>query len=72
MYAEPSLNWTYNTDNCCRYYAIDATWAVPTAVASMIAQNTYSAAWPGLGLGNSSSHQLFQAGPESNVSWVLD
>ncbi len=71
-YAVPSANWAYNMDNCYRYNAIQATWTVPTAVASLFAQNTYSTVWPGLGLGTSSAHQLFQAGSESKVTWVLD
>lgn len=64
-------NWSGNEDYTSSgpYQSIVAQWVVPS-VTSLSGQNAYSSVWPGLGLGNSDSAQLFQAGSEQDSTWL--
>lgn len=60
-----SPNWAGNVAENKTYTNVQATWVVPLGVGDN-GTWAYSSSWPGLGLGNSASRPLIQAGTESD------
>lgn len=61
-----SENWSGYMEHGATYTEAEATWHVPGVLSPVSGTNEYSSAWVGVGLGQSSRDQIYQAGTESD------
>jgi Peptidase A4 family len=59
-------NWSGYMAHGALYTEAEASWGLPGVIGAVAGTNEYSSTWVGIGLGQSSTNQLFQAGSESD------